>query len=111
MFLLTETSRAHSSGSENTMHRTFSTIDDLANFVYFVWYDDFCESYDFPEEWDAEDMGMEFPSKQEFLPKIICEKISHLKHGYTRPVTLFDAYSKYACLVPNELTVSKTFDS
>jgi hypothetical protein len=111
MFLLTETSRAHSSGSENTSHRTFSTVEDLANFVYFVWYEQFCEAYDFPEMWDAEDMGMEFPSIQDFRPKTICEKISQMKHGNTRPVKLFDAYSKYASLVPNELIVSVTTDS
>jgi hypothetical protein len=111
MFLLTEISRALSSGYETTSHRTFITVEDLANFVYFVWYEQFCESYNFPDMWDAEDMGMEFPSRKDFAASTICEKISQMKHGNTLPVKLFDAYSQYASLVPNELTVSVTLDS
>jgi hypothetical protein len=111
MFLLTEISRALSSGYETTSHRTFSTVEDLANFVSFIWYDQFCKSYDFPEMWDAEDMGMEFPSRKDFSANTICEKLSQMKHGNTCPVKLLDAYSQYASLVPNELIVSVTIDS
>jgi hypothetical protein len=108
MYLLREISRAHSSGYENSSNYTFKTVEELANYVYNVWYDQFCITYDFPEEWDSDDMGCEFPTKEEFAPDVICKKLVNL--NVNQSVELFGGFSQYCYLVPNELIALKTVD-
>jgi hypothetical protein len=104
MFLLTTISRAHSSGSENTDKQIFETIEELAIYVHDIWYDDFCQGFDYPNEWDEEDMGVSFPSKDEFTLESIQKKIMTKK---SRRITLFGYYSNFCCLIPYELILEE----
>jgi hypothetical protein len=52
--------------------------------------------------WDADDMGMAFPTKDEFT-KSVEEKTASMK----RSVEIFAPYSQYCALVPVELTIHK----
>ena len=70
MYLLRETSRSPS-GAETSKNFVFQTIEDLSEFVYSTWYDMFCDDWGFPANWDSKTMGCEFPSKEEFAPKLV----------------------------------------
>jgi hypothetical protein len=50
--------------------------------------------------WDADDMGMSFPTKEEFT-KIVKDKLSNMK----RNVEIFAPYSDYCALIPLQLSV------
>jgi hypothetical protein len=108
MYLLRETSRNAFDGVETSKNFVFQTIEDLAEFVYSTWYDMFCDDWGFPANWDAEVMGCEFPSKEEFDSKVICEKLKLAKINIIRPKQLFGPYSKYYNNVPLDLIVYKT---
>ena len=79
-FIITDISRAHSSGYENSCKKIFETIEQVAEYLQNTWYDDFCEVYCFPEEWDEADMNCPFPSKDEFSLDKIKEKIAKTKY-------------------------------
>ena len=100
MYLLTDISRAHSSGYENTWKKLFKTLDEAAAYIHDEWYDNFCEGYEFPTHWDEEEMGCHFPPKSDFTPDLIKSNMLN-----KRRLVLLDAYSNYACLVPNEVTL------
>ena len=102
MFLLTEISRAHSSGYENSSKKIFDTIEEVANYVHNVWYDGFCSDYEYPAEWDENDMGMPFPTKDEFTVEAIKNKFNK-----RRSLVLFGPYSQYHCLILNELLLEE----
>ena len=108
MYLLRETSRNPSGGAETSKNFVFQTIEDLADFVYSTLYDMFCDDWGFPAYWDAEAMGCEFPSKEEFAPKIISEKLKLANINIIRPKQLFGPYSRYHNNVPLDLIVYKT---
>lgn len=101
MYLLTETSRAHSSGYENYFKKAFNTLEEATSYIHDIWYDRFCEEFWFPEEWDEDDMGAPFPKKELFAPEVIISKMKG------RRIVLFDYYSQFCCLVPNELVLEK----
>ena len=102
MFLLTETSRAHSRGYENYFKKAFNSLEEAATYIHDVWYDQFCQEFSFPEDWDKEDMGgADFPKKETFAPEVIISKMKG------RRLTLFDYYSDFCFLVPNELVLEK----
>jgi len=100
MFVLKDISRAHSSGSESCGKTTFETLEMAVEYIVTKWYDGFCVDYEYPEMWDAEDMGIPFPTKEEFT-KSVKEKVSKMKGS----VKVFGPYSQYCCLVPNEITL------
>ena len=106
MYLLRETSRNPSDGAETSKNFVFQTIEDLAEFVYSTWYEMFCDDWGFPANWDAEAMGCEFPSKEEFDNEVICKKLIGI--NVIRPKVLFGPYSKYHKNVPLDLIVYKT---
>ena len=100
MFIVQTTYRAHSSGDESSGRSSFQTLDDAVNYITNDWYTGTCTDYEYPEMWDAEDMGMSFPTKDEFT-QMVKEKLSNMK----RQVNIFAPYSDYCALVPLELTV------
>jgi hypothetical protein len=87
-----------SSGYESTYKKSFATLEEAASYIHDVWYDEFCQDYDFPVEWDEEDRGCAFPKKEEFTPEAIKTKMQK-----KRSLVLLDAYSQYAALRPNEV--------
>ena len=98
MYHLTSTSRTMSSGFESTFKKSFATIEEAATYIHDVWYDEYCQDFEFPEEWDAEDRGRAFPKKEEFTLEAIKTKMVK-----KRRLVLIDGYSQYAALVPNEV--------
>lgn len=95
MYTLTFVHRAHSSGNQNIVAKSFDTLDNASNFLQDVWYDDQFE------DWDEEDMGSK-PTKDNFGIKEL-----ELVLGKRKSVTLYDPYSKYCSLVPDEVILSK----
>jgi len=102
IYHLNHISRTLSSGYESSTKKSFETLEEAATYIHDVWYDEFCEAFEFPSDWDEEDMGGPFPSKEEFTIKSIMTKMKN-----KQTVNLFRYYSQYAALIPNELILEK----
>ena len=100
MYVLTDISRAHSSGSESSSQTVFETADAVIDYLKNTWYEDFCTAYDYPDAWDAEDMNSSFPTKEEFV-----QMVTDLVRSTKRSTVLFGPYSEYCALVPSELVL------
>ena len=100
MYHLTSISRTFSSGYETTFKKSFATLEEAANYIHDEWYDEYCQDYEFPLEWDEEDRGCAFPKKEEFTLESI-----KIKMGKKSRLVLIDGYSQYAALVPNEVVL------
>ena len=98
MYHLTSISRTMSSGFESTYKKSFSTLEEAATYIHDEWYDEYCQDFDFPSEWDEEDRGCAFPKKEEFTLEAIKSKM-----GKKNRLVLLDAFSQYAYLRPNEV--------
>ena len=101
-YLVTGIYRALSSGNESYNKKIFATLEEAATYIHDVWYDEFCEDFYFPSEWDEEDMGAPFPKKEEFTYKAIKDKMENSKYN-KRSINLFRYYSQHHALIPNEL--------
>jgi hypothetical protein len=101
-YLVTGISRAFSSGNESSYKKIFNTLEEATTYIHDVWYDEFCTDFDFPSEWDEEDMGAPFPKKEEFTFKAIKDKMENSKYN-KRSINLFRYYSQHHALIPNEL--------
>jgi len=101
MYVLTDISRAHSSGSESSAQTVFETADAVIDYLKNTWYDEFCTAYDYPDSWDADDMSMPFPTKEEFV-----QSVTDLVRSTKRSTVLFGPYSEYCALVPSELVLN-----
>jgi len=99
MFLVTYITRTQSSGFESRDNKTFGTLEQAAEYIRTEWYDIFCGLNYYPDEWDEEDFGRPMPTREEFSLDAI-NKIRSKKFYFGK---LFDPYSQYAGLVPNEL--------
>lgn len=98
MYHLTVISRTLSSGFENGYKKSFATLEEAATYLHDEWYDEYCQDWEFPLEWDEEDRGRKFPSKDQFTLETIKAKMLN-----KRRLVLIDGYSQYAALVPNEV--------
>ena len=101
MYHLTCISRTLSSGYESSYKKSFETLEEAATYIHDVWYDEFCQDFEFPGEWDEEDKGCPFPKKEEFTYEALKNKFNN-KYSKRR-VVLINAYSQYAALIPNEV--------
>ena len=101
MYHLTCISRTLSSGFESRYKKSFETLEEAAKYIQDVWYDEYCEDFEFPLEWDEEDRGCAFPKKEEFTYEALKNKFNNKFNR--RCVVLIDAYSQYAALIPNEV--------
>jgi hypothetical protein len=99
MFLVTYITRTQSSGFENRNDKIFDTLLQAVEYIQGEWYNDFCELNYYPDEWDEEDFGRSMPLRSDFSLDAI-EKMRSKKFWSG---ALFDPYSKYCALVPNEL--------
>ena len=106
MFHLTYITRTTSSGFESRDNKTFDTLEAAAAYIHGMWYDNFCEINDYPDCWDETDFGRPFPTRDEFNLEAIKKMLSD---KYTLG-NLFNPYSNYAALVPNELILKMTKD-
>jgi hypothetical protein len=101
MYNFTSISRTLSSGSESRFFKSFETLEEAAKYIQNEWYDQFCEAFEFPGDWDEEDKGCSFPKKEEFTYESLKQKFTN-KYSKRR-VVLINAYSQYAALIPNEV--------
>ena len=101
-YLVTSISRALSSGNESSRKKIFDSLEEATTYIHDEWYDEFCEDFEFPSEWDEEDMGVPFPKKEEFTFKSIKDKMENSKYN-KKSIKFFNYYSQYAALVPYEL--------
>ena len=101
-YLVTSISRALSSGNESSYKKVFSTLEEATTYIHDEWYDEFCQDFYFPSEWDEEDMGAPFPNKEEFTFKAIKDKMENSKYN-KRSINLFRYYSQSHALFPHEL--------
>ena len=101
-YLVTGISRALSSGNESSYKKVFSTLEEAATYIHDEWYDEFCIDFDYPSDWDEEDMGAPFPKKEEFTFKAIKDKMENSKYN-KRSINLFRYYSQHHALIPYEL--------
>ena len=98
MYNIIYTFRAPSSDSENTITKSFDTLEEASKYIRDGWYESYCDTNDYPEECDVEDMGCLFPSKDAFSVDAIKDKLQNKKS-----VLLFGPRSDNFCLVPDEL--------
>ena len=103
MYHLSTTTRTYSSGFENKNIKSFETLEEVAKYIQDEWYDEFCQDFEFPGEWDEEDMGCAFPKKTEMTFDIIKAKMEK-----KRSLALLNAYSNYAALVPYEVMLIRS---
>jgi hypothetical protein len=104
MFVVTYITRTLSSGFESRTVKTFETLEKATEYIHGEWYDSFCELNSYPDDWDEEDFGRPMPSREDFSLEAI-KKIRSKKFYLGK---LFDPYSQYAALVPNELLLEET---
>lgn len=100
MFVVTYTYRQFSNGIEHTSQKIYSSLEDVIAYIRDIWYPDLCEDEDFPASWNENDMGCAFPPKDEFTKEFIEYKMEK-----KQPV--FNPYSNYFCMIPNELLVEE----
>ena len=98
MYILTDISRAHSSGEETSSKQVFQTLEKAVSYITNDWYEALCVDYDYPAVWDVDDMGCSFPTKEEFTQTVM-EKVRTMKTS----VEIYNPYSDYCRHVPIEL--------
>ena len=103
MFLFTYITRAHSSGFENRTNKIFDTLEEAVEYIRTEWYDSFCEINNYPDDWDEEDFGRPMPTRDDFS----LEAIKKVRSAKYHSGTLFDPYSQYCALVPDELHLTE----
>ena len=75
----------------------FDTVNSVSMYLQDNWYDD-----QFEDDWDAEDMGCEQPTKNDFGVDNIVRKLMN-RHS----VELYGPYSKHHVLVLDQVILSK----
>jgi len=96
MFLVTYIYRQASSGAEHSYPRIFQTLEEATEYIRTEWYDEFCESNYYPEEWYEEHLGP-MPSRDDFV-KFVNERKSS---------TIFAPYDTHHAIVQNELRIQQ----
>jgi hypothetical protein len=96
MFLLTYIYRQLSSGAEHTNNKTFNTLEEASIYIRTEWFDDLCETNDYPSYWDEDALGP-MPSRDDFTVEEIQRKGR----------VLFAPYDKDNCIIQNELRIQK----
>jgi hypothetical protein len=102
MYYLINISRDYSSHYETSKKKCFSSLEDVSNYLCNDWYEEFCETFDFPEEWDEENMGCAFPSRIDFKIDFIRNKVQNKQR-----IVLFRSYNKSKCYTPYEIVLEK----
>ena len=99
MFLVTYIYRQASSGAEHSHPRVFQTLEEATEYIRTEWYDSFCESNYYPEEWDEENLGGPMPSRDDF--------VNFVKNRKAWAKTIFAPYDNHHAIVQNELRIEE----
>ena len=102
-YIITDISRKGC--EEYSSNNTFKSLEDAVTYIRDVWYDQFCTEFDYPDVWDADDMGCPFPIKDDFRIESITDLIRTRKGA---SLVIFGPYSKYNVYVPTELRLTIT---
>jgi len=102
MYYLINISMDYSNQYDTSKKKCFISLEDVSNYLCNVWYEEFCETFDFPEEWDEENMGCAFPSAIDFKIDFIRNKVQNKQR-----VVLFKWYNKSKCAAPYEIILEK----
>lgn len=104
-FVVRAIHRAHSSGSEDTLTKTFATLDDAS-----VWIHNYiiglCMDYNWPEDWDSADMGGA-PSPTSDLASVSRLQVL-LAKSKGKEVLVWGPESEYECQRPEEILIVET---
>ena len=86
-YLVKIVERAHSSGAEHWYERTFLSLEGASHYLT-EYQEGLKEDYDYPEDWDADDMGCEFPEPDIFSVEKLREHLTKEKKnlGYDSPI-------------------------
>lgn len=99
-YLVIVIDRAPSSGSENRCQKVFYSLEGASAWLI-NQHEAFAEDYNYPEEWDEEDMGCAFPGKEIFSIENLKENLEkNKKTYYDKPI--WGPYSQYCCHAPTE---------
>ena len=99
MFLVNWINRNPSNGSESRSNRTFDSLELAAEYIRTEWYDNLCDTNDYPSEWNEDDLGGPMPTREDFS----LEAIIKIRSGKFKTTKLFGPYNEYYCIVENEL--------
>ncbi len=106
-YLVKIVERAHSSGSEHWYERTFLSIEGVSKYLQ-QYLEDLKKDYDYPEDWDADDMGCEFPGPEIFEVEKIQEHLTKEKRNFGYDSPIWGPESEYECQRPREIFVKPT---
>jgi hypothetical protein len=106
-YLVKIVERAYSSGAEHWYERTFMSLEGVSKYLQ-EYLKDIATDFDFPDDWDADDMGCEFPSDDIFtVEKIQGHLINEKRNmGYDTPI--WGPESQFECQRPREIFVKPT---
>ena len=103
VYLVTSIFRAHSSGSESRHDQVCHSLEGVSK-VLLKFYDNWCLDYNYPEEWDQEDMHVPFPSRQTFSLAAIQKVSARLHPGKLwKQVELWGPESDFEAQKPVEI--------
>lgn len=102
-YLVTTIYRAHSSGSESRYDQVCLTLAGASK-VLQKFYDDWCTDYNYPEDWDQEDMHVPFPSRDIFSVAALEKAATKLHPGKLwKSVELWGPESDWEAQKPVEI--------
>lgn len=105
-YVVTAIHRAHSSGSEDKIMKTFATLEDTSAWIqsYLVG---LCADYNWPEEWDSGDMGgAPAPTPEVAAVSRLQVLLAKVKKG--REVLVWGPESEYEMQRPEEILLVET---
>lgn len=106
-YLVKIVERAHSSGAEQWYEKTFLSLEGASKYLQ-----DYLEGlkvdYDFPEDWDVEDMGCEFPGPEIFSVEKLREHLEKEKKNFGYDSPIWGPESDYEAQRPRELFLKPT---
>ena len=115
-YLVTSIYRAHSSGWGDRIERMFTSLGKASNYLLSI-YDGYIKDYNYPEEWDQEDMFTDEkmttpapPPTAEMGATLFSVQSLHkffeTKKKYSDDI-IYGPWSDYECQIPFEITIKQ----
>ena len=107
-YLVKIVERAHSSGAEHWYERTFLSLEGASKYLQ-QYLKDIAEDFDYPEDWDVEDMGgAEFPGPEIFSVEKLQEHLTKEKKNFGYDSPIWGPESEYEAQAPREVFLKPT---
>jgi hypothetical protein len=106
-YLVKIVERAHSSGAEHWYERTFLSLEGASKYMQ-QYLKDIASDFNYPEDWEVDDMGCEFPEPDIFSVEKLQEHLVKEKKnlGYDSPI--WGPQSDWECQAPREVFLKTT---